>query len=92
MMTLFTSLGAKVAGVLALLLLIGYGIWYIQTEAVYKVETQQQVESIQQELIIRKEVNDILEENRASNPNRDGAIALERLRQRYGTGGVQQTD
>lgn len=41
------------------------------------------IEQIERETDIRKKVNEYLEENRESNPDGSGAIALDRLRNRY---------
>ena len=77
------SIVPKFAVVFAIFIIIILSFFYIQDNAKTEVMNEQKIEQIEQELIIRKEVNDILEENRISNPDRDGAIALERLRERY---------
>lgn len=49
----------------------------------HDVVREQRIESLEKELNIRRKVDDILQESRESNPNRDGNIALERLRKDY---------
>ena len=83
MIGLLSGIGGKIALVL-LVLAMGWGVLtYIENKAANKYMREYKIESIEKEIEIRKKVDEILEENRASNPNRDGAIALERLRQRY---------
>lgn len=83
MIGLLSGIGGKIALVL-LVLAMGWGVLtYIENKAANEYMREYKIESIEKEIEIRKKVDEILEENRASNPNRDGAIALERLRQRY---------
>lgn len=83
MIGLLSGIGGKIALVI-LVLAMGWGVLtYIENKATTQYMREQKIESIEKEIEIRKKVDEILEENRASNPNRDGAIALERLRQRY---------
>ena len=84
------SAGAKiriaVAVVLAAISISYVTIQYIQKVERDRIEQEQKIESLQAELDLRKETNEILNEVRKANPNRDGAIALERLRSRYREG------
>lgn len=61
-----------------------YMIQYIQTEAVDNLQQEQIIEHLENELEMRRTVDEVLQENRESNPDRDGSIALERLCQTYG--------
>ena len=49
----------------------------------HDVVREQKIESLKKELDIRRKVDDILQESREANPNRDGNIALGRLRKQY---------
>ena len=49
----------------------------------HNVIREQRIESLEKEINIRRKVDDILQESRESNPNRDGNIALNRLRKQY---------
>lgn len=83
MIGLLSGIGGKIALVI-LVLAMGWGILtYIENKAATQYMREYKIESIEKEIEIRKKVDEILEENRTSNPDRDGAIALERLRQRY---------
>lgn len=83
MIGLLSGIGGKIALVL-LVLAMGWGVLtYIENKAATQYMREYKIESIEKEIEIRKKVDEILEENRASNPDRDGTIALERLRQRY---------
>lgn len=83
MIGLLSGIGGKIALVI-LVLAMGWGVLtYIETKAANEYMREYKIESIEKEIEIRKKVDEILEENRASNPDRDGTIALERLRQRY---------
>ena len=85
MIGLLSGIGGKIA-LVVFLLAAGYGVLtYIENKAAREYMREYKIESIEKEIEIRKKVDEILEENRASNPNRDGNIALERLRQRYGS-------
>lgn len=89
MIGLLSGVGGKIA-LVVLVLSMGWGILtYIENKAATEYMREYKIESIEKEIEIRKQVDAILEENRASNPNRDGNIALERLRQRYGESGSQ---
>lgn len=85
MIGLLSGVGGKIA-LVVFLLALGFGVLtYIENKAANQYMREYKIESIEQEIEIRKKVDEILEENRTSNPNRDGSIALERLRQRYRT-------
>ena len=82
-MELLKSLWAKilVVALIALLGIFGYTRYNDMVE--HNVMREQKIESLEKELDIRRKVDDILQESRESNPNRDGNIALERLRKDY---------
>lgn len=82
-MELFKSLWAKVL-VVALIALVGiFGYIRYNDMVEHDVMREQRIESLEKEINIRRKVDDILQESRESNPNRDGNIALERLRKDY---------
>ena len=82
-MELLKSFWAKilVVALIALLGIFGYTRYNDMVE--HNVMREQKIESLEKELDIRRKVDDILQESRESNPNRDGNIALERLRKDY---------
>ena len=82
-MELLKSLWAKilVVAVVALAGIFGYIRYNEMVE--HNVIREQRIESLEKEINIRRKVDDILQESRESNPNRDGNIALNRLRQQY---------
>jgi len=59
-------------------------IQYIKTATIDNMEQELKIERLENEIDLRRSVDEILEENRESNPDRDGAIALDRLCQTYG--------
>ena len=82
-MELLKNLWAKVL-VVALIALAGiFGYIRYNDMVEHNVMREQKIESLEKELDIRRKVDDILQESRESNPNRDGNIALERLRKDY---------
>ena len=82
-MELLKSLWAKVL-VVALIALVGiFGYTRYNNMVEHDVMREQRIESLEKELDIRRKVDDILQESRESNPNRDGSVALERLRKDY---------
>lgn len=82
-MELLKSLWAKILMV-ALIALAGiFGYIRYNDMVEHDVVREQRIESLEKELNIRRKVDDILQESRESNPNRDGNIALERLRKDY---------
>lgn len=85
MINLISGIGAKIALFFLFIMLVFGAIHYIENKATREYMREYKIDTIEQEIEIRKKVNDILEDNRKSNPDRDGAIALERLRQRYGS-------
>ena len=79
-MELLKSFWAKIL-VVALIALAGiFGYIRYNDMVEHNVMREQKIESLEKELDIRRKVDDILQESRESNPNRDGNIALERLR------------
>ena len=82
-MELLKSFWAKIL-VVALVTLAGiFGYIRYNDMVEHNVMREQKIESLEKELDIRRKVDDILQESRESNPNRDGNIALERLRKDY---------
>ena len=82
-MELLKSFWAKIL-VVALVALVGiFGYIRYNDMVEHNVMREQKIESLEKELDIRRKVDDILQESRESNPNRDGNIALERLRKDY---------
>ena len=82
-MELLKSFWAKIL-VVALIALAGiFGYIRYNDMVEHNVMREQKIESLEKELDIRRKVDDILQESREANPNRDGNIALERLRKDY---------
>ena len=82
-MELLKSFWAKIL-VVALVALAGiFGYIRYNDMVEHNVMREQRIESLEKEINIRRKVDDILQESRESNPNRDGNIALERLRKDY---------
>ena len=82
-MELLKNLWAKIL-VVALVALAGIFVYIRYNDMVeHNVIREQKIESLEKEINIRRKVDDILQESRESNPNRDGNIALERLRKDY---------
>ena len=82
-MELLKNLWAKVlvVALIALVSIFGYIRYNDMVE--HDVVREQKIESLEKEIGIRRKVDDILQESRESNPNRDGSIALDRLRDQY---------
>ena len=85
-MELLKNLWVKIL-VVALVALAGI-LGYIRYNDMVErnVIREQRIESLEKEINIRRKVDDILQESRESNPNRDGSIALDRLRSQYPDG------
>ena len=82
-MELLKNLWAKIL-VVALVALAGiFGYIRYNDMVEHNVIREQRIESLEKEINIRRKVDDILQESRESNPNRDGNIALNRLREQY---------
>ena len=82
-MEFLKSLLAKIL-VVALIALVGiFGYIRYNDMVEQDVIREQKIESLEKELDIRRKVDDILQESREANPNRDGNIALGRLRKQY---------
>lgn len=82
-MELLKSFWAKIL-VVALVALAGiFGYIRYNDMVEHNVIREQRIESLEKEINIRRKVDDILQESRESNPNRDGNIALDRLRKQY---------
>ena len=83
LLTLLKNLGPKLLGFAVLALVVFLSITWVNHKIVENTIKEQKIESLEKELDIRRKVDDILQENRESNPNRDGSIALDLLRQQY---------
>ena len=82
-MELLKSFWAKII-VVALVALAGiFGYIRYNDMVEHNVIREQRIESLEKEINIRRKVDDILQESRESNPDRDGSIALERLWDQY---------
>lgn len=82
-MELLKSFWAKII-VVALVALAGiFGYIRYNDMIEHNVIREQRIESLEKEINIRRKVDDILQESRESNPDRDGSIALERLWDQY---------
>mgnify|MGYP003416708411 FL=1 len=82
-MELLKNLWTKIL-VVALVALAGiFGYIRYNDMVEHNVIREQRIESLEKEINIRRKVDDILQESRESNPNRDGNIALDRLRKQY---------
>ena len=82
-MKFLKELWAKIL-VVVLIALVGiFGYTRYNDMVEHDVIREQRIESLEKELNIRREVDDILQESREANPNRDGSIALNRLRKQY---------
>ena len=82
-MELLKNFWAKIL-VVALVALAGiFGYIRYNDMIEHNVIREQRIESLEKEINIRRKVDDILQESRESNPNRDGNIALNRLRKQY---------
>ena len=83
LLTLLKNLGPKLLGFAVLALVVFLSITWVNHKIVENTVQEQKIESLEKELDIRRKVDEILQENRESNPNRDGNIALDRLRKQY---------
>ena len=82
-MELLKSFWAKILVVVLIALLGIFGYIRYNDMVEHDVMREQRIESLEKEINIRRKVDDILQESRESNPNRDGSIALDRLQQQY---------
>lgn len=83
LLTLLKNFGPKLLGFAVLVLVVFLSITWVNHKIVENTVQEQKIESLEKELDIRRKVDDILQESRESNPNRDGSIALDRLRDQY---------
>ena len=83
LLTLLKNFGPKLLGFAVLVLVVFLSITWVSHKIVENTVQEQKIESLEKELDIRRKVDDILQESRESNPDRDGSIALERLQQQY---------
>ena len=83
LLRLLKNFGPKLLGFAVLALVVFLSITWVNHKIVEDTIQEQRIESLEKELDIRRKVDDILQENRESNPNRDGNIALDRLREQY---------
>ena len=82
-MEILKNLWAKIL-VVALIALVGiFGYIRYNDMVEHNLMREQKIESLEKEINIRRKVDDILQESRESNPDRDGSIALDRLRDQY---------
>ena len=82
-MELLKSFWAKILVVVLIALLGIFGYIRYNDMVEHDVMREQRIESLEKEINIRGKVDDILQESRESNPDRDGNIALDRLRGQY---------
>ena len=82
-LTLLKNFGPKLLGFAVLALVVFLSITWVNHKIVENTIQEQKIESLEKELDIRRKVDGILQESREANPNRDGNIALERLRKDY---------
>ena len=83
LLTLLKNFGPKLLGFAVLVLVVFLSITWVSHKIVENTVQEQRIESLEKEINIRRKVDDILQESRESNPDRDGSIALERLRKDY---------
>ena len=83
LLTLLKNFGPKLLGFAVLVLVVFLSITWVNHKIVENAVQEQKIESLEKELGIRRKVDEILQENREDNPNRDGNIALDRLRKQY---------
>lgn len=83
LLTLLKNFGPKLLGFAVLALVVFLSITWVNHKIVENTAQEQKIESLEKELGVRRKVDDILQKSREDNPNRDGNIALERLRKDY---------
>ena len=83
LLRLLKNFGPKLLGFAVLALVVFLSITWVNHKIVENTIQKQRIESLEKEINIRRKVDDILQESREANPNRDGNIALERLRKDY---------
>ena len=83
LLTLLKNFGPKLLGLAVLVLVVFLSITWVSHKIVENTVQEQKIESLEKEIGIRRKVDDILQESRESNPNRDGSVALDRLQQQY---------
>ena len=83
LLTLLKNFGPKLLGFAVLVLVVFLSITWVNHKIVENTVQEQRIESLEKEINIRRKVDDILQESRESNPDRDGSIALDRLREQY---------
>ena len=83
LLTLLKNFGPKLLGFAVLALVVFLSITWVNHKIVENTVQKQKIESLEKELDIRRKVDEILQENREANPNRDGSVALDRLRKQY---------
>ena len=71
-----------VIGVLAVILIMFLGVQYIQDTERTKIELETLKENVDHQTRIEESVKDAIQNEERLNPNRDPAIALERMRER----------
>lgn len=83
LLTLLKNFGPKLLGFAVLVLVVFLTITWVSHKIVENTVQEQKIESLEKELDIRRKVDEILQESREANPNRDGSVALDRLRKQY---------
>ena len=83
MLTLLKNVGPKLVYLAVIALVVFLSLSWLQDKIVTNAVQEQKIEQIEKEIVIRNKVDEMLQKNYEANPNRDGAIALDRLRSRY---------
>lgn len=87
---LLTIVGSKIIRVIVIALAVG-SILFITIQSIQRAEKEKvlkdvRIEVLEQEIEIREEVKDGIQDSREANPDRSGSIALDRLRERQNSG------
>ena len=83
LLTLLKNFGPKLLGFAVLALVVFLSIAWVNHKIVENAVQEQKIEQLQKEDQIRNKVDEALQRNYESNPNRDGNIALDKLRKKY---------
>ena len=73
LLTLLKNLGPKLLGFAVLALVVFLSITWVNHKIVENTIQEQRIESLEKEIYIRRKVDDILQESRESNPDRNGS-------------------
>ena len=82
-MEFLKNFGVKILGIVLIISAIIFGYNRYNEVVEQNLIREQKIESLEKEINIRRKVDGILQESREANPNRDGSIALDRLREQY---------